>query len=205
MLLLNSAHHHAQMSRFDHNAHALRSDRPLNRISDLRCESLLHLQSTRKDVHQARNFAESNHFSIRDICDVDLAVVWEEVVLAQNKHLIVLEDHHFVVGYVEHSAQQNLLRVLLVAFGQILHRSFHTFGSVPESITLWVLAETNQHFPHEVLQARTGQGLRFKYCLHLFTQFEIPPLRRGDCLTRAKTDHVIIASSSSNYVRTLFF
>jgi hypothetical protein len=36
------------MSRVDHNAHALRSDRTLNRLSDLRCESLLHLQSSRK-------------------------------------------------------------------------------------------------------------------------------------------------------------
>src|SRR5215472_19022284 len=184
MLLLNSTHHHAQMSRFDHNAHPLRSDRTLNRISDLRCESLLHLQSTSKDVHQARNFAESNYFSIRDIRDVDLAEERQKVVFAQTEHLNILDDHHFVVSYVEHRAQQNLLRALLVALGQIL--------------------QTNQHFPHEVLQARTGQGLRFNYCLHLFTQFEIPPLRLGDRLTSVQTDYVFIASSSDNDVGTLF-
>jgi hypothetical protein len=33
---------------------------------------------------------------------------------------------------------------------------FHAFGSVPQAITLWVLAEADQHFPHEFLQARTG-------------------------------------------------
>src|SRR6516165_6080641 len=137
MLLLNSAHHHAQMSRFDHNAHALGSDCTVNRISDLRCESLLYLQSTSKDVHQARNFAESNYFSIRDIRDVDLAEERQKVVFAQTEHLNILDDHHLVVSYVEHRAQQNLLRVLLVALGQILHRSFHTFGSIQESITLW--------------------------------------------------------------------
>jgi hypothetical protein len=54
------------------------------------------------------------------------------------------------------------------------------------------------------LQPRTGQGLRSKYCLHRFAQFEIPPLRRGERLTSAKTDYVFIASSSSNDVGTLF-
>ena len=98
MLLLNSAHHHAQMSRFDNNAHALRSNRPLNRISDLRCESLLHLQSTSKNVHQARNLAESNHFSTRDIRDVDLAEERQKVVFAQTVRLNILDDHRFVVA-----------------------------------------------------------------------------------------------------------
>src|SRR6516164_3388497 len=203
MLLLNSAHHHAQMSRLDHNAHTLRSDCTVNRVSDLRCESFLHLQSPRKDLHQPRNSGESNHFSIRDIRDVDLSEERQKMVFAQTEHLNILDDHHFVVSYVEHRAQQNLLRVLLVALGQILHRSFHTFGSVPESITLWVFAETKQHFPHEVLQARTGQGLRFKYCLQLFTQFEVPPLRLGDCLTSVQTTCVFIASSSGDDVGAL--
>ena len=123
---------------------------------------------------------------------------------AQTEHLNILDDHHLVVSYVEHRAQQSLLRVLLVTFGQILHRSFHTFGSVPEAITLWVLAETNQHFPHEVLQARTGQGLRFKYCLHLFTKSEILLCNVVIAWQVRRTDYVFIASSSSNDIGTPF-
>ncbi len=51
VLLLNTTHHHAQMSRFNDDSHALRFDGTLNRVSNLCCETLLHLQSTRKYVH----------------------------------------------------------------------------------------------------------------------------------------------------------
>src|SRR5664279_2484920 len=55
VLLLNSAHHHAEMFRFNHYSHAVRSDSTLNRFGNLCCETLLHLQSTRKHFYQARN------------------------------------------------------------------------------------------------------------------------------------------------------
>src|SRR5579864_6930904 len=60
------------------------------------------------------------------------------------------------VIHVEHRAPQNFLWVLLVAFGQILHRAFHALRRTPQAITLWVLSETDQHFPHEFLQTGTG-------------------------------------------------
>src|ERR1035437_357877 len=80
----------------------------------------------------------------------------QEMVFAETKHLNVLGDHHLVISHIEHRAPQSFLWVILVAFGQIQHRTFHAFGSVPQAITPWVFAETNQHFPHEFLQAGTG-------------------------------------------------
>ena len=105
------------MPCFDHNAYAMRFDRTLNRFSNLRCQTLLHLQSASKYVHQARNLTEPNHLPARDICDVHLAEERQKVVFAQTKHLNVLDDYHLVVSYIEHRTQQNLLRVLLVASG----------------------------------------------------------------------------------------
>src|SRR5450759_3239594 len=156
VLLLNSAHHHAQMSRFNDHSHALRFDSTVNRFSNLCCETLLHLQSTRKYIHQPSHLTEPNHLPLRNIRDVDLAEERQKVVFAEAEHLNILDDHHLVIRHIEHRAPQSFLWVLLVAFGQILHRTFHTFGSMPQAITLWVLAETDQHFPHEFLQARTG-------------------------------------------------
>ena len=75
---------------------------------------------------------------------------------AETEHLDILDDHHLVISYIEHRAQQNFLWVLLVAFGQILHRTFHAFGSFPQAITLRVLAEAQQHFSHQFLQAGIG-------------------------------------------------
>src|ERR1700694_231115 len=98
VLLLNSAHHHAQMSRFNDYSDAQRIDSTLNRFSNLCCETLLHLQSTRKYVHQARHFTEPNHFPTRNISDVDLAEKRQKVMFAETKQLDILDDHHLVIS-----------------------------------------------------------------------------------------------------------
>src|SRR4029077_7186169 len=94
----------------------------LNRFSDLSCEPLLHLQSTGKYVHKARNLTEANYFTLGNVGNVDLANTRQKVVLAEAEHFDVLDDHHLVVSHVEHRAQQSFLGVLMVAFGQKLHR-----------------------------------------------------------------------------------
>ena len=53
MLFLDTAHHHAQMPRFDDHADALRFNRVLDRFRNLRGQSLLNLQAPRKDFDQA--------------------------------------------------------------------------------------------------------------------------------------------------------
>jgi hypothetical protein len=80
-----------------------------------------------------------------------LAEERQKVVFAQTKHLNVLDDYHLVVSYIEHPTQQNLLSVLLVASGSVLHGSFHAFGRVLQAVTLWALAEADRHFPYRVL------------------------------------------------------
>jgi hypothetical protein len=81
---------------------------------------------------------------------VHLAEERQKVVFAQIKHLNVLDDYHLVSSYIEHRTQQNLLRVLLIAW-------LSTAWIVPcvrgvlKAVTLWVLAETDQHFPYQVL------------------------------------------------------
>src|SRR4029077_1056237 len=151
VLLFDSAHHHAQMPRFNDYPHALRSDSTLNRFSNLCRETLLHLQSTRKYVHQARNLAEPNHFPLRNISDVDLAKKRQKVVLAETKHLNILDDDHLVISHIEHRPKQSFVGILTVSLGQILHRTLHAFGGMQQAIPLWVLVETDQCFPHELL------------------------------------------------------
>ena len=50
MLLLDAAHHHAQMSCFDDYSYALRFDSTLNRFSNLCCEALL--QASNSEVRR---------------------------------------------------------------------------------------------------------------------------------------------------------
>jgi hypothetical protein len=94
-----------------------------------------------------------NTFPLGDISDVDLAEEQQEVVFAEAEHFNILDDHHLDVGHIEHCAEQCFLGVLLVAFGQILHGPLHAPRSVQQTITIRVLAELDQHFPEDLLQA----------------------------------------------------
>src|SRR6266851_8243148 len=176
VLFFDSAHHHAQVSRFNDYAYAQRFDSLVNRFRNLCRETLLYLQPPRKYIHQARNLTEPDDFPSWNIGDVDLAEKGQQMMFAQTEHLNVLDDYHLVISYIEHRAQQGFLRVLSVAFGQILQRTFHAFGSATQAIPLWIFAQMDQHFPCEILQAGIGRRLGFKYRMHRFSaiQFENP-------------------------------
>src|SRR6202034_1514910 len=98
MLLLNSAHHHAQVTGLDDYADALRFDHLLNGFGDLGGEALLNLQAAREEFDQAWNFAKANHFSIRDVGYVHLAEERQHMMLAEAEHFDVFDDDHLVVG-----------------------------------------------------------------------------------------------------------
>src|SRR5574338_1367433 len=69
VLLFNSAHHHTEVSGLNDNSNTERINRSLQRFSDLSCQTLLHLQSTSKDIYKSRDLAEPDHFALRDIGD----------------------------------------------------------------------------------------------------------------------------------------
>src|SRR5207344_1820300 len=64
VLLLNAAHHHAQVARLDHHAHALGVDRLHDDLRDLVGETLLELEAPRVDVHQSRELAHAEHLAV---------------------------------------------------------------------------------------------------------------------------------------------
>src|SRR5271169_5434595 len=98
MLFFDAAHHHAQMARLDDYADALRFDRILDRLRNLRGEALLNLQAAREGVDEARYFAQADHLSIWNIGHMHLAKERQEVMLAQAEHFDVFYDHHLVIA-----------------------------------------------------------------------------------------------------------
>src|ERR1051326_6039305 len=115
MLLFNAAHHHAQVSRLNHHANALRIDSVLNGLSDLHRQTFLHLQAAGKDIDEARNLAQAQDLAVWDISDMNLAEKRKHVVLAEAEHLNVFHDHHFVIWHVKERALQDLVGTLLIA------------------------------------------------------------------------------------------
>ena len=99
MLLLYSAHHHAEMAGLDNYPHSLRMNRVLNGLGNLRGQAFLNLQTAGENFYQARNFAQSDHFAVRNIGNMHLAEKRQHVMLAQAEHFDIFHNHHFVVGH----------------------------------------------------------------------------------------------------------
>ena len=113
MLLFHAAHLHAQVARFDDDAHAFRADLVGDGVRDLAGHALLNLQAPREHVHQPRNFAEPEHLFARQIGDVRLAEKWQQVMLAQAEEFDVFHDDHFVVVHAERGAIQHRFQILV--------------------------------------------------------------------------------------------
>src|SRR5271168_1020643 len=97
MLLLDTAHHHAEVLRFENHGDALRMNGVGDGVTDLRGEALLHLESAGEDVYEAGDLAESNDLPVRDVGDVGFAKEGKQVMLAHGEELDVLDDDHLVV------------------------------------------------------------------------------------------------------------
>src|SRR6266576_1579781 len=161
MLLLDAAHHHAEMPRLDHHANSLRFDRLLDRLGNLSGQPLLNLEPPRENLNQPRNLAETNDFSIRNISHVYLAEEWQHVVLTQAEHLYILYDHHLVIRNGEQSLAQQSLGIFFVSPREKLIRLLDSLRRADESLAIRILTEANKHLPHEIFitGARQGGGL----------------------------------------------
>jgi hypothetical protein len=60
-LLFNAAHHHAQVARFNHQAHPLRLNGVLDGVSDLAGEPLLHLEAAVRNPDLSRSEESRSH------------------------------------------------------------------------------------------------------------------------------------------------
>src|SRR5579864_8135199 len=98
MPFLQSPHPHAKVAALDDTSNPSRLDDFLDGLSNLGREALLDLQAAGEDFYEARNFAQANHFAIRNVGDVHLAEKWQHMVLAEAEHFDVLHDHHFVIS-----------------------------------------------------------------------------------------------------------
>jgi thymidine kinase len=108
VLLLDAAHHHAEMIRLDHDADAHRSKHLVERARNLLGEPLLHLQPTREDFDDSRQLAEAVDLAVRDVRDVRAAEERQHVVLAQRVQLDVAHHDHALVRLLEQRIADDL-------------------------------------------------------------------------------------------------
>jgi len=158
MLLLDAAHHHAQVAGFNDDANALRLDNFLNGFGDLGGEALLYLQAAGEEFDEARNFAEADDFAVGNVGHVHFAEERQQVVLAEAEHFDVLDDDHLVIRDGEERAFQQGFGIFGIAAGEELHGLANALGSLQKTFAVRVFAEANEHFLDEVFEGGAGEG-----------------------------------------------
>src|SRR6266850_3391601 len=115
VLLLNTAHLHAQVARLDDDADTLGTDFFLNRLSNLAGHAFLDLQPASEHIYQAGDFAEPEYTLVRQVGYVGFAKEREQVVFAKTEEFDVLHHHHFIVGNAKSCAVEKVVNVLMIA------------------------------------------------------------------------------------------
>ena len=155
VLLLDAAHHHAQVARLDHHADAAwrRS------VSITACEicSVRRSCSCSRRAYMSTSRASletPNTLPVGNVADVAAAEERQHVVLAEAVHLDVLHDDHAVGLLREDRAVDQRVEVGAVAGREERERLGDAPGCAREPLAIGVLAERHQHLAHEVGEAR---------------------------------------------------
>ena len=72
------------------------------------------LQPPAVHLHDPRQLAQPQHLVVGQVGDVDLAEERDQVVLAQGKHVNVLDDDDLVNLLVEHSVADSVFNLVFV-------------------------------------------------------------------------------------------
>jgi len=157
--LLNAAHDHAKMARFDDDGDALWLEHLREGERDLLGEALLDLETTSKHFGNAGEFGKADDAAVGNVANVHLRVAVvshvssstktgrfylaserHQMVLAQGKDLNVSHNDQLVMVLVEDGAVDNVPQVLLVALCEEEQRLCVPLRRVQQSLAVGVFA-----------------------------------------------------------------
>src|SRR5690606_22356411 len=157
VLLLHAPHHHAEVVRLDHHAHALRLEDVPDRLRDLVRHPLLHLEPPGEHLHDPGELRESHDPPVRNVRDVHLPEERQQVVLAERVHLDVPDHHHVLVVLFEDPLADDLLDREVVAPRQPLENLLHPLGRPAQPLPIRILAQPPHDLRNQVPERYVAQ------------------------------------------------
>src|SRR2546423_6746231 len=149
--LLPPADGHAGVLGLHDDHHADWLEHAVERVGDLRSQSLLNLQTPRERLDQTRELRQSDDAPLlRDVCDVALADERREVVFAERCEAYVFDDDHLVV-LVSGQGAHVLARVLAHTGGQLRVHLRDALRRALKARPLQVLADAFEYEAHAPL------------------------------------------------------
>jgi len=142
MWLAYAAVAHTEVSRLNNHRDAQRLEMLLNAVGDLCGQLLLHLESLGKDLHNFRQFRETDNASARDVGNVCLADKRNHVMFAVAVNVDSCEQHHLVVPLnLRECARQFLRGIHRVANKMLSQCKGYSARCVHKPLAIWILSD----------------------------------------------------------------
>jgi hypothetical protein len=145
VLLLDTAHHHAQVSGLDDYTDAEGAGHFGDGACNLYGHLFLNLKTSRKNVDQTGDFGQSKNPPTRKVADMAIPKEWQEVMLAQRVELDASDHNHFVEIGFKKCAVDHVLKPRSVAACEKTQSFGGTAGRASQPFALLVLAEQRKH------------------------------------------------------------
>ena len=149
----------AEMFGAHQHANAGRCERVVECVGDLRGEALLHLQSSRKGINEARDLREANDSTARHVTDGGDPREREEVVFAEGMERDAFDYNEIASRgarrLFKHGAE-NFVRVAGVATREFKQRASDAARGIDESVARRILADGTQDGARRIGNRRLG-------------------------------------------------
>src|SRR5690606_14348831 len=129
------------MTALHHHRHTRRFKRVVDTIADFVGQTLLNLQSPRKNIDHTWDFAEPDDVTVRDISDMCFTKEGQHVMLAHRIDFDVLDYYHLAVLFFKHGTAQYMSSIKVIAVCQELQSFGYALGSFNQSFAVWVFAQ----------------------------------------------------------------
>src|SRR6185295_14799597 len=141
VLLLDSAHSHAQVLGLEHDSDPKSVEFLHHSGGDLRGHALLHLQTPGVDLDQARQLREADDVVLGDIGDLRLPEERQQVVLTEREEVDVAAKDHLGVVLDEERPVDDALGILMIAASEVLEGPSDSSRSFDQAFPVWILPD----------------------------------------------------------------
>src|SRR5450759_644438 len=129
------------MFRLHHDCYAGRFEACHERLCNLRGEIFLDLQTTRKDIDNARDLGKPNHLSIRNVSDMRPSGERKKMMLTERIEFDVFDQNDLARIRLKNGIVDDFVEVLSVTLRQKFQGARRAIRSAPQTFSVQVLAK----------------------------------------------------------------
>lgn len=151
VLFFHTAHHHAEMLRFNHHTNAFRGNRIHQGGGNFVGKTFLDLEASGEVIDNPRQLTDAQYLAFGNIADMALSKEGKHVMFAQAVELYIFDNDHVIVFNSENGVVDDVFKFFAIALGQEVHGFGRTFRGVEQAFAFRIFTDFRKNFFIEVV------------------------------------------------------